>query len=110
MKFLDLADWLFMSANVFGALCLLYAAYCLLSNWLYARRYAAYRLRELQNYIGRASKENQQMSHLLEHARARELELTEERNRLRDRAALFAKIIKDDDICSDNKLTRLWKK
>lgn len=113
---LFVADWLFVSGICFGSFCLLYSLYCVVDNILYSRRAAKLKMRELQDYIAKASKANEKLNHLLDHARARELELTEERNRLRDRSALLARAIHEDDICSEAKktqvigrLTQLWK-
>lgn len=107
MKFLAVVDWFSSFGFVFGTLCLTYAAYCITDNWLVNRRAKALYQIQLANENKRLRARVTQDSGLLEWARSRELELTEERDRLRNRNALFARIVTEDEI--ENKKTWVWK-
>lgn len=111
MKLL-VADWACSFGIVFGVLCLMYAAYCVTDNWLnYRRDKADYKARK-EAHAKQTHKllleHNQKLQDLLEHARSRECELTEERNILAKRNKFLATELKYDEM--SRKKTVVWKR
>lgn len=108
MKFLAVVDWFSRFGFVFGTLCLVYAAYCITDNCLRNRRAEALYKVQLANENKRLRARVQQDHGLIEWARSRELELTEERNILRKRNVFMAKELRLEDMQS--KRTCVWKR
>jgi hypothetical protein len=112
MKFLGVADWACSAGIVFGVLCLMYATYCIVDNLIYRANCKSDHKKRLAAHASQTNKillaHNQKLQDLLEHARSRECELTEERDRLATRAKFLATELKYDDM--SRKQTVVWKR